>query len=499
MLSKVASLGSTLWDVWGEPLAETLGIHEPSDRSYGRWNIPLSSMEKRLYEKDDVEVTFHKVMLENGKDWVWYQVWQDPVAVRDTGRNADMIFVHGTGVHSGTLASQCRRYLDAGFRLIVPDLPSHGYSSGLHVYQRDMAGFCSGLHAVLHDVASRDQSTSLFPNVTPTKLERRKTFMLGLSFGGLVAFSYALQYPASYRYDETDPLEIPIDGLIGVGPMVAYNTKYVVVNLFMRCLFLTLLHVFRLGRLEVMVPHKKAVDKDPKVYESLIMQDPRSHQGSFRIGHLYCISQAMRALRERAAEVRHPIYIQMGGEDKVADNTVALSWIRQTKSTDKKYEVYPICQHVIYKKAKIQHDDLAGRITVIADNVAWMVERSPAAPTGPSGGMLRRRQQLRLASCTSDGGSSSISRSTSLTSLFDDKDDEDNVSVATTVPTTPLLTDSEAFSKSVDGAQSLRLLPEHLSGWKVDSEGERRLHRLFWSFREETRPFVYDVNSTASS
>lgn len=89
----LSRIGSTLWEVWGEPLAERLGIYEPRDRSYGRCNIPFSVMEKRLYEKDDVEITFHKVLLENGKDWVWYQVWQDPVAIRDTGRNADMIFV----------------------------------------------------------------------------------------------------------------------------------------------------------------------------------------------------------------------------------------------------------------------------------------------------------------------------------------------------------------------------------------------------------------------
>ncbi|CDS01196.1 hypothetical protein [Sporisorium scitamineum] len=453
MLSKCASLGSTLWEVWGEPLAETLGIHEPSDRSYGRWNVPFSAMEKRLYEKDDVEITFHKAMLENNKDWVWYQVWQDPVAVRDTVTAQAYTQEHSQASVDDTSMP--------GSDLSFPTYPRTATLSGLHVYQRNMAGFCSGLHAVLHDVARRDQAASLFPNTTPTKLERRQTFMLGLSFGGLVAFSYALQYPASYRYDETDALEIPIDGLIGVGPMVAYNTKFVVVNLFLRFLFMALYYVFQLGRLEVIVPHEKVVDKDPKVYESLIMQDPRSHKGSFRIGHLYCIVHAMQQLRERADEIRHPIYVQMGGEDK----------------------------------ARNQHDDLAGRISVIADNVAWMVERSPAVNVGS---MARRRQQLRLASYTSDGGSS-ISRSTSRTSLFD-QDDEDDVSVATTVPTTPLLTDSEAFEKRVDGGQGqIHLLPEHLSGWKVDEEGEKRLYRLFWSFREETRPFLYDTNSTASS
>ncbi|GAC94135.1 lysophospholipase [Pseudozyma hubeiensis SY62] len=504
MPSQRRSVSKTIWEVWGEPLAEGLGLYEPKDRSYGRCDIPFSAMEKRLYEKDDVEVTFHKVMLENGKDWVWYQVWQDPVAIRDTGRVADMIFVHGTGVHSGTLASQCRRYLDAGFRCIVPDLPSHGYSSGLHVYQSKMAGYCAGLHSVLHDVAKRDQKASLFPDTEPTKLERRKTFMLGLSFGGLVAFSYALQYPASYRYDETDPTEIPIDGLVGVGPMVAYNPKYVVIHWLLRTLFISLLFIFRLGRLEVMVPHKKVVDKDPKVYDSLIMQDPRSHQGSFRIGHLWCIEMAMLELRSRQASIRHPIYIQMGGQDKVADNEVALNWIRSTSSNDRKYEVYPICQHVIYKKAKIQHDDLAGRITVIADNVAWMVERAPptalAAGSSAAMAMLKRRQQMRLASYASDGsGSSSISRRTSQTSLFDVEEtnvDDDAGSVCTSIPTTPLLSDSEMTEKRIDASKMAaadgHLLPVERRGWIKGDDGEDRMYRAFWTFREETRPFSYN-------
>lgn len=314
--------------------------------------------------------------------------------------------------------------------------------------------------------------------------------MLGLSFGGLVSFSYALQYPASYRYDETDPNEIPIDGLIGVGPMVAYNSRFVVVNVWMRLLFRILLHVFQLGRLEVIVPHKRVVDKDPKVYESLIMQDPRSHKGAFRIGHLNCINNAMHTLARGAATIRHPIYIQMGGEDKVADNAAALRWIRETQSVDRRYEVYPICQHVIYKKAKCQHDDLAGRISVIADNVAWMVERSPSQKLGV------RRYGERMVSDASDA-STSISRSTSRTSLFDVDDDE--LSIATTTPSTPMLAGMEEEGKRVEVAAKSHVLPDHLSGWRTDEDGEKRLYRTTWSFREDTRPFVYDAYPTPAA
>ncbi len=227
------------------------------------------------------------------------------------------------------------------------------------------------------------------------------------------------------------------------------------------------------------------------------MQDPRAHKGSFRIGHLFCIVNAMKDLRARASEIQHPIYVQMGGEDKVADNEAALAWIRRTNSQDKRYEVYPICQHVIYKKAKNQHDDLAGRISVIADNVEWMVERAPA--TGCGAGSPTRRRQVRLASYASD--ESSMSGSTSRTSLFEEEEDaDDTASVATTVPTTPSINETEAFiqAKEAEGFQGREqghLLPEHLRGWRTDEMGEKRLYRPTWNFREDTRPFLYDPNS----
>ncbi len=368
----------------------------------------------------------------------------------------------------------------------MPDLPSHGFSSGLHVYQRNMAGFCEGLHAVLHDVAQRDQAASCFPTVRPTKLERRKTFMLGLSFGGLVAFSYALQYPASYRYDESDTDEIPIDGLVGVGPMVAYNAKFVVVNTALRWLFLVLLFVFGLGRLEAIVPHKKVVDKDPKVYESLVMQDPRSHKGSFRIGHLWCIVKAMEDLRQRAHEIRHPVYIQMGGDDRVADNMAALKWIRETQSQDKRYEVYPICQHVIYKKAKTQHDDLAGRISVIADNVEWMIERSLRCLRAESDASHRTRA-IRARSAEAPREHHCSTKTT--TRLPSPPRSPHHPASRTGTSTSP------RSSTQVDietKAMYCQIICADGDSMRI---GEMRLYRRTWNFREDSRPFLYDPHA----
>ena len=366
-------LGDLIWVLWGEPILTFLGLYEPKDRTYGRWDVPFSKMEQRLHENPDVSVSFHRAFFPNGKDWVWYQVWEDKLAQRATGRRADMIFVHGTGVHSGTLASHSRRYLDAGFRLIVPDLVSHGYSTGLHVYQRYLTAYTSGLNLVLRDVAKRDDEAA---GSRPAKKDRRRTFMLGLSFGGLLAIQYPLHFPTCAREDTTDMDDIPVDGIIPVGPILDYSKDHIKIGAFVHS-FTAFIEMLGAGRLELFVPHKKVLDKDPKVYKTLVDSDMRSHRGAFRVGHLLALRDGIEEVQRRAPEFRHPIYIQHGAMDRVVTIESSREWLRRCNSEDVKMSVYPVCQHVIYKKGKTETEDKAGRVAVLEDNVAWMSERSP--------------------------------------------------------------------------------------------------------------------------
>ncbi|WFD31191.1 hypothetical protein MSPP1_002225 [Malassezia sp. CBS 17886] len=364
---------TAIWEIWLEPFLVMVGAYEPPDRTYGRAQIPFSKMEERLHSNPDVMVSFHKAWMPNGKDWVWYQVWEDKAAQRVTGRVADVVFFHGTGVHSGTLASHSRRYLDAGFRLIVPDMPSHGYSTGLHVYQRYAIGYTVGIRAAIHDVARRDDE--LAGKKIP-KQERRTTFFLALSFGGMIAILYPLYYPACNRTDTTDMDEIPVDGVVGVGPIVDYSRNDVKIGMIVHVTGF-LVNVLCATRLELMVPHKKVVDKDPKVYKQLIESDKRSHNGAFRVGHLFCIRDGVDDIDRLAKNFTLPVYIQHGLQDRVVQTKSTLKFLANCSSTDKRFTVYPVCQHVVYRKAKSETEDLAGRVCVLDDNVAWMCERSP--------------------------------------------------------------------------------------------------------------------------
>lgn len=383
----MVSLGTLLknltWEAYGQPLLAASGLYEQRDRSNGRSDIPFSPMERRLFASGQVDVWFGKVILANGKDWCWYQVWEKKHAPRPADGTArpDILFVHGTGVHSGTLAGHARRYLDAGFRLIVPDLVSHGYSSGLHVYQRQMRAYTEGLHAVLHDVARRD-ATEEQDTSTPSRFEHQQTFLLGLSFGGTVALHYTVDYPDSVRGSEgVAQGEIPIDGVVVVGPILGYSTSNIAMPKYLAYTILGL-DAIGAGCLELVVPHKKCLDKDPKVYKSLIDEDKRSHQGAFRVGHMLCLNDAVVNLHGRAHEIRHPIFIQQGGQDRVACPQKTVKWIQRVSSIDKRMAVYPVCQHVIFRKAATEEEDLAGRVACIEDNVAWMLARSAFAQRG---------------------------------------------------------------------------------------------------------------------
>lgn len=376
----------SLWEAYGETLLSSTGLYEVKDPTYGRCDIPFSAMESRLHSSENVDVWFGKAALSNGKDWSWYQVWESRTAPRPSAgrRRPDIIFVHGTGVHSGTLASHSRRYLDAGFRLIVPDLVSHGYSSGRHVYQRQMSSYTDGLHAVLHDVARRDDvrdGLTEQQRTSPSRSFHQQTFMLGLSFGGTVALHYALDYPGSVRESQGVALngEIPIDGLLVVGPILGYSPQNIPIPWYMARAILSL-DALGAGATELMVPHKKCLDKDPKVYKTLIDEDKRSHQGAFRAGHLLCINEAVCRLHQLAPQIHHPVYIQQGGQDRVACPRKTVKWIQRLGSKDKRMGVYPVCQHVIYRKAKTAEEDEAGRVACIEDGVDWMLARVPRRP-----------------------------------------------------------------------------------------------------------------------
>ena len=117
--------------------------------------------------------------------------------------------------YGGKFAEHAPHFLEAGYRIIVPDLLSHGRSTGLHAYvlnvspleletgrQRDafqaereafqMEDVAAGVDAVICDVALKDMERA---GKTEATINERKLFAAGSSMGGFTALLYALYVP----------------------------------------------------------------------------------------------------------------------------------------------------------------------------------------------------------------------------------------------------------------------------------------------------------------
>lgn len=81
-----------------------------------------------------------------------------------------------TSDYAGAFANHMQPFLDAGYRLILPDLPSHGRSSGLHVHIQAADELSRSLHLVMKDVIRMDRQNGL---------SQRQSFIAGSSVSEL--------------------------------------------------------------------------------------------------------------------------------------------------------------------------------------------------------------------------------------------------------------------------------------------------------------------------
>lgn len=86
---------------------------------------------------------------------------------------------------SGKFATHADIFLDAGYRVIAPDLPGHGRSTGVHCHCPSMDALADAIYQVLSDVLLEDSKLYKQPDGSFT--QTRKIFVAGQSLGGFVA------------------------------------------------------------------------------------------------------------------------------------------------------------------------------------------------------------------------------------------------------------------------------------------------------------------------
>ncbi|CAG8829710.1 20697_t:CDS:1, partial [Dentiscutata erythropus] len=122
----------------------------------------------------------------NNERFIYYQTWFLPTA--SVIRDVDILFIHGLNDYGGRFSEICIPILEQGFRIIAPDLPGFGRSSGLHAYFSDVQELVEAVHLVINHVKEQNSLTN----------KSTKTILLGESLGGMIVLTYAIKYPETF-------------------------------------------------------------------------------------------------------------------------------------------------------------------------------------------------------------------------------------------------------------------------------------------------------------
>ncbi|WVF72190.1 hypothetical protein IAT40_007002 [Kwoniella sp. CBS 6097] len=414
-----------LWEVI-EPHLVRSGLYTVPDPTYGRWTAPPHPPHLPLINHPEVTHKYRRIFLppyesfaskneaydttqiihaedvqlieeeiesgvKRGGRWVCYSTWEmkeEPKGGWEgggRGRGRDMVVVH------------------AGFRVIIPDLPSYGRSTGIHSYLPSLLLLTSCLHVVLTDVVQNDLANGR---------EQSKVFLCGASMGGWTVLYYLLKYPptedptdvASQASDPDSPLlppgqgkgyenierdrkdekvRIHVAGAFVLCPMVEVSKNSrpsIVVEYIGRALS------YVAGSLPLAKAVRGNVSDDPRVEEDFEadrewkIRRPLAdiaalcYSGMLRIGTGLAALEGMLELERRAEEINAPIRLVHGNKDRATSHLGTLRIFDRLPNEDKEIEIYDGYEHVMLKVGIDSADD-EKRQRVLADWRSWLLQR----------------------------------------------------------------------------------------------------------------------------
>lgn len=336
------NMSKTLNHGFVEPVLKNLNV-PVQDLTYGRELIPISSAEKLLRSEPYVHSEFKLSFPYNGNTnkFIYYQTWFLPTA--NVIRDIDIIFIHGLNDYGGRFAEVCIPILEQGFRIIAPDLPGFGRSSGLHAYFTDTQELIDAVHFVVNHVKEQNALTN----------KHTKTILFGESLGGMIVLTYAIKHPETF------------DAFNALCPLVYVSPESrppKIAEMVAKILIKT-----PLGRLPLVAAHRGKFSSDPML-EQDFDDDPMTYSGNLRCSTGLALQNNIEWLGANLKEIKKPFLVQHGLNDRATDckGSKDLYEQAQTPANDKSILLYEGCEHIMLR------DPVAGS-KVFKDSLDWFV------------------------------------------------------------------------------------------------------------------------------
>lgn len=241
----------------------------------------------------------------------YYQRWSP-----DTNpAGARLVVVHGFGEHSELYRHLAEFFVDRSYEVLALDLRGHGRSAGPRGFIRNW------------DEYREDVDTLM--KVAGDAVPALPAFLVGHSMGGLIAIEYALHYPGR------------LAGVVAMGPALGD----IGVSRFLLGLSRVMSKVWPGFALDTGL-ESASMSRDPKVVERLDA-DPMTHgRGTARLGTE--VVDTIARVRRRAGELKVPILLQHGEDDRVALPDGTRWFFERVTHPDKELKTYPGGYHNLF-------------------------------------------------------------------------------------------------------------------------------------------------------
>jgi alpha-beta hydrolase superfamily lysophospholipase len=249
-----------------------------------------------------------------------------------------VVVSHGLGEHSGRYGIVAEALCPLGASLFIHDHRGHGRSQGKRGHVSDFNDYVRDLKTMVAMAA--DEGEKELP-----------TLLLGHSMGGLIALSFARQYPET------------IDGLVVSSPLLGVDPPPPAgLQVLVRVLSV-LWPTFSLSN--KLDPAFISHDSDQV---EAYAQSQWVHDRITARWFVQCMAEVRRTIVV-PQEIQVPILMQIAGDDRLVDCHASLSFFDALTVSDKTLCHYETLYHEIY------NEKLSDREKVLEDLRQWIAER----------------------------------------------------------------------------------------------------------------------------
>ncbi|MFW9941825.1 MAG: alpha/beta hydrolase [Candidatus Thorarchaeota archaeon] len=262
---------------------------------------------------------------------LFYQFW----VPESEEIKAYIITLHGWGTHSDRLKLLAEYFTDKGYAIYAFDIRGHGKNRG------DMPGHIESMDHLQKD-------TLLFLDLIRELAQDKKIFLMGHSFGGLIALIFAIHHPA-------------LPGAIISSPLLGMFRKLSLGKKVIKSISST---ISKLSPNKVLNNEidQNQLTSDLKILRSHITDKNRIDVISAKSASE--IDKYIKWAMENASDLICPVLIMQGGNDKIVEKKKAEELFKKVRSKDKTFKLYEGFLHELWNEK--------GRAQVYQDMYVWL-------------------------------------------------------------------------------------------------------------------------------